>query len=190
MNKIATIVDPRKYFSSKLIYFFPTGPFPFIKAQKKKHKIKILKARTTKLRFKILPRTISFFSWLLRSFEFFFSKLKGGNKIHKSLSSTTSQILNTNASKLEIFIKTLMMVKTAIKKLKDRTKYRPLRNFEEKEKEILDDPSYFKAKNKRNRFSFIKIKFIRVFKRKIKSFIRKLFGDQLKIISIMNLIKF
>ena len=82
-----------------------------------------------------------------------------------------------------------MMVKKAIKILKDRTKYRPLRNFYEKEKEILDDPSYFITKNKRNRFSFIRIKLIRVFKTKIKTFMRNLCGDQLKIISIIKLIK-
>ena len=133
----------------------------------------------------MLPRTILFFSWLLRSFEFCFSKSKAGNQMHKSQYSTSKKSTK-NASKLEIFIRMLMIVKKAIITLKDRTKYRPLRNFYEKEKEILDDPSYFIAKNKKKRFSFIRIKLIRVFKRKIKSFIRKLFGDQMKIISIIK----
>ena len=187
MNEITTIAiaDPSNIFPQNQFNLLPTGPFPFIKGQKKEHKIKILKARTTKFRFNIFPRAILF---LIRPFEFFFSKSKEGNQIPKSKYSTSKKF-DKNARKLEIFIKILMMVKKAIQTLKDRTKYRPLRNFYEKEKEILDDPSYFIAKNKRNRFSFIRIKLIRVFKAKIKSFIRKLFGDQLKIISIIKLIK-
>ena len=123
------------------------------------------------------------FFWLLQSLSFFFSKRKVDSEIEKSM--RLSQAINWKArtkkiTKLEAYFRIVMIVRKAVKILKDRTKYRPLKSFYDKEKELLDDPSFFKSKSKRNEFFFIRNKVFRVFKKKMKGLYRRYLIKTLK----------
>lgn len=158
-----------------------------MKSQQKKmgsthNKIKILKVRTPKHRF---TKTIEFFSWLLHLFLSLFTKNKQNSfQKTKKVSSLKISTKNTeNITKIETFLRLLMIIRRAVRNFRERTKYRPLKNFDEKEKAIFDDQSYFKKKIKKFRFSFIRNRSFRVFKRKIKVFFRTHFGATLKNLS-------
>ena len=73
------------------------------------------------------------------------------------------------------FIKHLMLIQKAVKKLRNRTKYRSLINVSEPVLEVLGDATYFTKNIPKNSFSFIKNKTFRFIVAKIKKYYQRKF---------------
>ena len=93
----------------------------------------------------------------------------------KSVSSS-SAFFGDTSTKFAKFIKLLILTQRAIKTMRNRTKFRPLKNVRERVLEVLDDQSYFRNKSQNRVFSFIKNKAFRKAIIRIKRFFHRNFA--------------
>ena len=112
-----------------------------------------------------------FMIFLFGFFQKLFPKLNFSKQ--KTFSFVFSDILNS--SKFVKFTKVLNLTQRAIKTLRNRTKFRTLKNVNEKFFEIIDDESYFMIKTLKRSFTMIRSKVFRGFISKLRRFFRRNF---------------
>ena len=115
---------------------------------------------------------------------------------HKTIDSCISEIIHTNmehhriSNKFVRFIRILMIVQKAIKFLQWKTKFRKMRNFNEKDKNLIEgflSTEKIEIKNSKI-FTFIKNKRVRASVRYMRHFSRKKLKGCLKCLSIIFLL--
>ena len=75
---------------------------------------------------------------------------------------------NLKHTRFSRLMKLLTLIQRAIKNLRDRTKYRGIKNFRESIFEVLDDQAHFKLDDQKTSFSFLKNKTLRYALAKVK----------------------
>ena len=147
--------------SPELTEFAKAVPFP---------KAKFLKAKTCRNNENVFNRTAQFFSWFFRSFLLFLHS----HRFNNSNSIRESKIITVDTQNSIKFIKTIkliMFAQKAIRILRNRTIYRPLKLCN-KELQILNDYSYFITKTKQHGLIIINSKTFRLIKRNFKKIVR------------------
>ena len=118
-----------------------------------------------------LPRIIIYlFSW----FSTFFHRLSN-QQSQKILPISSNFEEKAHSNKFIKFINHLILIHRTIKLLRNRTKYKTLKNVRENVLEVLGDNTYFQKNMPKNSFSFIKNKLFRNIVMKIKKFYRRNF---------------
>lgn len=119
-----------------------------------------------------LPQIIIFFSCLSHKILNFLPGLKSKSPAI----SNNSIFFPISSPKLVKFIRLLILIQRAIKNMRNRTKFRSLKDMNERYLEIIDDQSHFMRKTPKNSFSFfIRNKTLRIFFVKLRRFIRRNF---------------
>lgn len=124
------------------------------------------------------------FSKLMIILFSFFQKLFPKSKFLKQKTFSFFFSDSLNSSKFVKFIKILILTQRAIKNMRNRTKFRILKNdVKEKFFEVIDDQSYFMIKTLKRSFTFIRNKKFRSFISKLRRFFRRNFSFLSKISS-------